>query len=181
MAFENSLLHEKAYNMAMHDSLTGIANRNRFKIEGKILLENAKRDHNFISIAIFDIDHFKRVNDEFGHETGDIVLKNIARTCSEEIRGIDMIARIGGEEFVIILPKTDTDSALIMLERLRKKVESINHDNISRPVTISIGVCAGIPASDDDIDSFLCIADKALYSSKRNGRNMITTLNFKNR
>lgn len=175
MALENSLLHEKAYNMAMADALTGAGSRHRFQIEGRLFFETAKREETELSLAIFDIDHFKSVNDEFGHDIGDKVLKRIASVCSETVRNIDLFARIGGEEFSIIMSKTSANAAFKAMERIREKVKAIEHPELNRPVTISIGIYSAVPSHNGDFNSFTCNADKALYHSKETGRNKTTS------
>ena len=111
IALENSMLHEKAYKMATEDALTGIGNRHRFQMEGRLLFETAIRTESKLSLAIMDIDRFKDVNDEFGHDVGDQVLIRIAAALSAEVRRIDLLARYGGEEFVLILPGSEEDEA----------------------------------------------------------------------
>ncbi len=175
IALENSVLHEKAYKMAMEDALTGLGSRHRMQIEGRLLFNTAIRSHSNISFAMIDIDFFKKVNDEYSHGVGDIVLKNISKTCLEEIRDTDLLARYGGEEFILIMPNTLMDEAGIVLERIRNKVELITHSNIPYQITISIGICSGIPKRDDTMGSFISIADEQLYLSKDNGRNRISS------
>jgi len=175
IALENAMLHEKAYKMAMEDALTGIGNRHRFKMEGRLLFETAIRSETTISIAMLDIDHFKVVNDRFGHDKGDLVLKEIARICSREIRLIDLVARYGGEEFVLVLPGTGAPEAFTAVDRLRRIIEKSSHPEIQQTVTISGGIYSGVPVQNEKISKFLANADIALYKAKNSGRNKVCT------
>ena len=148
MAMERSLLHEKAYAMAMTDSLTALALVTDWKWKGRLLFESAIRNERDICIALLDIDRFKRVNDRYGHDKGDIVLKEIARVCSKEIRAMDSICRFGGEEFVLILPETTKEQARLVLDRLREKVGELNYEGIEGVITVSIGFCSECPFRD---------------------------------
>ncbi len=175
-ALDNSLLHEQAYRMAMEDALTGIGSRHRLQIEGRILFETAIRKNTEISLALLDIDHFKQVNDRYGHDTGDLVLKRIAKTCSGLVRTTDLLARLGGEEFIIVLPETGSETAQQIIQRIRQQIEMIVHPEIGDPVTVSAGVYSGCPDKDHSLGAFQIQADKALYLSKANGRNRVTML-----
>ena len=178
LAMERSMLHEEAYSMAMTDSLTAVGSRHRLELEGRLLFETAIRSDKDISIALLDIDHFKRVNDRYGHDEGDNVLKEIAKSCRSEIRGMDSVFRFGGEEFVLVLPETGADQALPVLDRLRKTVGSIAHPGVAGAVTVSIGFCSGVPSQGQSLKSYLRLADKALYQSKENGRNRVTGCSY---
>ncbi|MBI9108977.1 MAG: GGDEF domain-containing protein [Spirochaetales bacterium] len=174
IALENARLHEKAYKMAMEDALTKIGSRYRFQMEGRIMFETARRAKSSISFIIFDIDHFKKVNDNYGHLSGDSVLQMMAKAVSEEVRIIDLFARYGGEEFVVILPETEDSAALTVFKRINNKLAGINYPRIKERVTVSAGVFSGIPEKDDSMETFVSRADEALYFSKNNGRNRIT-------
>ncbi len=174
IALENALFHEKAYRMAIEDSLTGVGNRHRMQLEGRLLFETAARAEEAISVAILDIDHFKDVNDNFGHDKGDIILKRIAGLCSAELRITDLLVRFGGEEFLIIFPKTDSSEAFTVCERIRKCIASQEHPELDRKVTISIGLYSSVPGNSGAMGSFIAQADKALYHSKTEGRNRTT-------
>lgn len=174
MAMERSMLHEEAYSMAMTDSLTAVGSRHRLEMEGRLLFETAIRNGKEISVALLDIDHFKRVNDRYGHDEGDKVLKNIAGVCSEEIRAMDSLCRFGGEEFVLILPETGEDQARQVLDRLRETIGHLDHPGVEGAVTVSLGFCSGVPSPGQGLDSFLGRADKGLYHSKESGRNRVT-------
>ncbi len=144
-------------------------------MEGRLLFESALRSESEISVVIFDIDHFKKINDEFGHDTGDIILKRISDTCQSEIRIIDLLIRFGGEEFIIILPGTSSEDASSAAERIRIRLENSVYPEIGRSVTVSGGIYSGIPDKTRKLGYFIENADKALYKSKQTGRNRIST------
>jgi diguanylate cyclase (GGDEF)-like protein len=173
-ALENSQLHERTYKMAMEDALTGIGSRHRLQMEGRLLFESAIRSESSLSLAILDIDKFKDVNDTFGHDIGDLVLKRIADTCAQEIRITDLLARLGGEEFIILLPDTTEDKAFQIIDRIRTKVGAIHHPEFDKQVAISAGVYGAVPDKENKLGSYQTKADKALYASKSNGRNRVT-------
>lgn len=163
------LLKEKDY-LAATDPLTGINNRLRF---AKVLHEEADRKRRTrvpMSLIIFDIDHFKRINDTYGHNIGDEVLKTLTRFISGGIRDIDLFARWGGEEFVLLLKDNDCDEAMAVAEKLRMRISSIDFPTVGK-VTCSFGVAAW--KQDDTEASFVARADKALYASKKSGRNQV--------
>jgi diguanylate cyclase (GGDEF)-like protein len=163
------LLKEKDY-LAATDPLTGINNRLRF---AKVLHEEADRKRRTkipMSLIIFDIDHFKRINDTYGHNVGDEVLKTLTRLISGWIRDIDLFARWGGEEFVLLLKDNDCDEAMVVAEKLRSQIASVSFPAVGK-VTCSFGVTAW--KQDDTEASFVARADKALYASKNGGRNQV--------
>ena len=123
---------------------------------------------------MMDIDHFKKINDNYGHSVGDIVLRNIALTLKHTIREIDITARIGGEEFAFILPETDADEAAQLAERLRSNIQnmSIEHNGNTLNITASFGVSVS-KATEQTLESLLTQADDALYIAKKKGRNQI--------
>jgi diguanylate cyclase (GGDEF)-like protein len=152
--------------LAETDQLTGIANRRRtsFVLEQTLLL--ARETGHPMSVAMFDIDHFKRINDTYGHHTGDEVLKRVAAGAAAELRSGDTIGRFGGEEFVIVLPDAAADAASKVAERVR---HAIGMDNCTPGVTVSIGVAE--MALGETCDALLRRADDALYDAKNEGRN----------
>lgn len=176
---ENSWLYSRLYknikNMTITDGLTSVYNHKY--IIGLVNQEfsRAKRYKHNISIIMFDIDFFKKINDTFGHQTGDVVLREIAAIINRAIRKSDVVGRYGGEEFTIILPETDTNDALLFAERLREKVESYNFFNPSDPlkITASMGVATFPAHGMDDPKSFIKCADQALYAAKESGRNRV--------
>lgn len=164
----------KLEKLAFVDSLTGAINRRRFEELSKIEIARVMRYEHDLSILMLDIDHFKLVNDTHGHAAGDKVLVDFTNTCKEMLRDIDIVARIGGEEFVILLPETDRDGAVIFAERLRKTIldSSSIIDNNEIKYTVSIGIALYMEG-DKTIDTILQRADEALYSAKNTGRNKV--------
>tara|TARA_R110000868_G_scaffold152486_2_gene377180 strand:+ start:1481 stop:2626 length:1146 start_codon:yes stop_codon:yes gene_type:complete len=159
---------QQAIVMAETDQLTGIANRRRASFVLDQIIVSAQQSPASASIAIFDIDHFKRINDTYGHQCGDEVLKRVAADAARCLRSGDTIGRLGGEEFVIILPGANAETALQVAERVRTAVERGGRNSA---VTISIGVAE--LASGETADAVLRRADCALYVAKREGRNTL--------
>ncbi|MNP25795.1 Response regulator PleD [compost metagenome] len=163
-------LNANLVELSVTDKLTGLKNRRYFqeKIEDQIILYR-KVDKPF-SVILLDIDHFKKVNDTWGHQTGDDVLERLAKILQAYSRKGDIVARYGGEEFVLILPDMDIDEAKAIAERLRTAVAGSIWNTGS--ITISIGIATFTPT--DSNATILKKADQALYASKENGRNRIT-------
>ncbi len=157
-------------DLSVRDPLTGIFNRKKFNEEFLREIERAQRYRRPLSLIMLDIDHFKNVNDTYGHQAGDMVLHQLVKIVSENIRKTDIFARYGGEEFVVILPETVITEAFDLAEKLRNLIEE-NKNPQFHSITCSFGV-AEISASDDD-HSFLARSDSALYSAKKNGRNRV--------
>ncbi|BCB26825.1 hypothetical protein SKTS_17110 [Sulfurimicrobium lacus] len=161
--------------LASTDYLTGLPNRRHFFTQMETELARMQRlDGERAAVLMLDLDHFKRVNDHFGHATGDALLKHFATLMKDELRKIDSLGRVGGEEFAILLPAADPEAARSFAERLRQKVEEtplvLNGQPI--PITVSIGV-AIMEATDGSADAALIRADKALYRAKEGGRNRV--------
>lgn len=152
------------------DNLTGIKNRYYFDERIKEEVDLAKRQKVSFSLLLFDLDHFKLVNDNFGHDVGDKVLKRVTDAVSKILRSYDIFARWGGEEFVVLMPNTTEAEAVPAAEKIRKTVEDIIHTDIEK-ITISIGIAIWEP--DDDVDRIFVKADKALYTAKNQGRNRV--------
>ncbi|HEY1613220.1 MAG TPA: PleD family two-component system response regulator [Rhizomicrobium sp.] len=162
--------------MAVTDQLTGLHNRRYMTRHLDTLMADAASSGRPIAFLIIDIDHFKAVNDSFGHDVGDEVLREFAGRISANVRGIDLACRFGGEEFVIVMPDTEPSLAYTVAERLRTSVEktpfSISCSPNALNVTISIGM-AGSDRPDDTAEALLRRADQALYRAKRDGRNRV--------
>ncbi len=173
IALENARLHGETYKLAMEDALTGIGSRHAFDLNSRYLFEKARREEKHISAAMLDLDHFKKVNDEFGHQTGDIVLREIARTCEEGLRATDTIARYGGEEIVILFPETPVNTAQEIVERIRKEVAELRYEGMNRSVTISAGISGCLPEKSSSLSGIIHEADAALYKAKNKGRNCV--------
>ena len=171
---KKSLLHELE-KQAHIDYLTGVNNRRYFMQQAELELARTKRYNTHLSILTMDIDLFKQVNDNYGHKVGDQVLKKLAAICSEALREIDIIGRVGGEEFAILLPETDKTNALDAAERLRAAIADnlIPIENgLPIRMTVSIGV-ASLTSNDDNLDVLLSQSDEALYEAKKSGRNKV--------
>lgn len=157
------------------DYLTGVSNRRHFMALAELELNRSIRYDNPLSIFMMDIDHFKKINDSHGHKAGDSVLKKLAEVCRETLRQVDIIGRIGGEEFAILLPETEQTEAAEAAERLRESVAKVKvplEGGLPLHFTISIGV-ASLISRDDNIDVLLNLADNALYKAKESGRNKV--------
>jgi len=175
-AIENARLYAQVQEQARTDALTGLNNRGEFQRQLKEEEERSRRYHRSFSLLILDIDHFKTVNDRYGHQAGDEVLCALAARLREQIRPVDHAARYGGEEFVVILPETTSEGALALAERLRTAVAGTAvpvTEGRTIPVTISIGV-ATFPADAGSETALIAAADAALYVAKQRGRNRIS-------
>lgn len=172
-----NFMYSHTRHLSLTDALTGLYNRRHLDSNLEREFLRSKRYNNNLSIAMIDIDFFKRVNDTYGHLCGDYVLKEVAYMILDTLRKTDMVFRCGGEEFVALLTETPLEKALIPLERLRKRIEEypFEYNNNKFQVTISIGVNS-TESGVDTAGEFLDGADKALYSAKNNGRNQIKTL-----
>jgi diguanylate cyclase len=161
---------------SLRDVLTGIPNRLAY--EERIFSELArfKRYGQGFLCLVVDVDHFKKVNDTFGHSAGDRVLKIIAEVMQDNIRAADFVARFGGEEFVILMPETDMKAGKKVAEKLRRKIEKCDFYYRDNPVKISISGGLAESQPDDTADAIFERADKALYEAKKAGRNLIVSL-----
>jgi diguanylate cyclase (GGDEF)-like protein len=179
IAIENAKLYELATELSITDELTGLANRRHFHDILNREFTLTQRYSSSLSLIMIDIDHFKKYNDCHGHLQGDVVLKKVATTLLHNTRGIDLACRFGGEEFVILLPKTTTTGALIAAEKLRSVIETETFagESESQPegrLTLSLGV-ASYPDDTSDIHHLLELADQALYMAKQQGRNRVVS------
>ncbi|MBE0603474.1 MAG: GGDEF domain-containing protein, partial [Deltaproteobacteria bacterium] len=162
--------------MNHRDSLTGTYNRRFFTGRLKEEFERHKRYKRPMSMLMIDIDHFKLVNDNYGHQCGDHILKSVCGSVQSALRKVDFLARYGGEEFCCILPETTFENSMVLAERIRAIVESTVYDYEGQAVrvTVSIGV-PGTPGPDDSPGTFLKNADDALYKAKGIGRNVVAS------
>ena len=161
---------ESFANAATHDGLTGLCDHTTFKHCLKDELERLTRYGGCLSLVMFDIDHFKNVNDTHGHAEGDAVLREISDIIRMEIRRLDTAARYGGEEFAAILPEVSKEEAYVFAERLRLHIEK-DFTKGSIPITISLGISTLNSGNDETVESFVKMADSKLYEAKNNGRN----------
>jgi two-component system cell cycle response regulator len=166
--------YEQSLSMALTDSLTGVFNRRYVSAHLPRLMERSWESQKPVAILMFDIDHFKAVNDTYGHGVGDEVLREVANRTNRNLRNFDLVARYGGEEFIVVMPDTDRDAAYAVAERLRRRVGeetfAVSTQAAEITVTISIGV-AVVEGVGDTADAILKRADDALYQAKRSGRN----------
>jgi diguanylate cyclase (GGDEF)-like protein len=174
IAIENARLFGEVQRLATKDSLTGIHNRRHFFELAGQEFKRSLRYRIALSAIMLDIDHFKKVNDNYGHIIGDLVLTKVAACCLENIRDVDILSRYGGEEFAIILPETNLQAASEAAERLRQNIAKLPILTSQAPikVTVSLGV-ATVDAKTPDILSLLSRADDALYMAKSQGRNRV--------
>lgn len=156
---------------ANHDQLTGLYNRQKFHSIFSKELNRTKRYKHDLSLIIFDIDFFKIINDTCGHETGDKVLRDVALVTNETVRQSDSVVRWGGEEFIVLLPETNLDSAMLVATKIKETLEERELDYIDSKVTASFGVTQ--LNDDDNENTFINRADQALYEAKRSGRNRV--------
>ena len=172
MAITIAGLFEEIKAQAVTDGLTGLYNRRYFEEYLKKEVTRALRQQQPFSIIGLDLDHLKQINDKFGHAYGDLAIKTVADVLKKNARSIDTAARMGGEEFNVILPGVDSTGAMIAAERIRKALEDQELDTIGH-ITASIGVATFLEHS-DNIEDILELTDQAMYQSKRNGRNQVT-------
>lgn len=167
-------LEAQLRKVAERDGLTGLDARSHFMTRAQALLRRSRRDKAPFSLFMIDVDHFKAINDNWGHSQGDRVLTAIAETCKQSLRPQDVIGRFGGEEFIVALPETHLKDAQMVAERLQRKVAELpvmeampNHR-----LTVTIGI-AGVLDEETDLDSLINQADQALYAGKHGGRNRV--------
>jgi diguanylate cyclase (GGDEF)-like protein len=170
LALRNAWLLEQVQHLAATDGLTGLANRSTFQRTLGLEVARSQRTGEPVSLLLLDLDHFKHLNDTWGHQTGDEVLRRVAAVLDESCRGFDLPARYGGEEFAVVLPSTSLDQAVSVAERLREMMAGAL---IEPSVTISVGV-ATVPHTATSAEDLVRAADEALYASKRGGRDRVS-------
>lgn len=174
----NALRYQEALHLAMIDSLTGVGNRAALDLALHRELHLAERYKTEFSMLVLDVDHFKHVNDQFGHTHGDEVLKEVVQCVAQLCRSSDLLFRYGGEEFVILLSKTDGPGARVIAERVRRGVEErvyAGKGQERQAVTVSIGIGTRRMEGEPTINSLFDRADRALYQAKKAGRNRVIT------
>lgn len=176
IAIENAELHMEVERQAVTDGLTGVANRRSFNDSLVKEFERAKRYGQPLSLAVIDLDFLKKINDTYGHMTGDEAIKSIGYVLRESSRSIDITARYGGEEFCVLLPNTDIEMAEQLAERLRRIIRETEIDGPGA-LSASIGV-ASYPLHADGADALFLRADEALYRAKQDGRNLVRVSNL---
>lgn len=171
-------IYTRTKYLSMTDELTGLSNRRCFDTTFEKEYLRAKRYKNKLTLVMFDIDHFKQVNDTYGHQCGDFILQQVANAALQTFRKTDSVFRFGGEEFTVILTETDINQAIIPLERFRKTVETLNLYYQNQPIHITVSI--GAFQLEDYITSkeeFLLKSDQALYEAKNSGRNQTVLFN----
>ena len=172
---ELSTANQQLAELSRRDNLTGLFNRQVLNEELDRLLAQAKRSQQPIAMLMLDLDHFKQVNDQYGHLTGDACLQHTAQRMQQRMRGNDLLVRFGGEEFAVVLSDTDVAGALDLAEQLREDLAShpCQHQGLSIALSLSIGVYALIPDANSNREQLLQHADQALYQAKAAGRNQV--------
>jgi diguanylate cyclase (GGDEF)-like protein len=167
----SNILRRRAEMRARRDALTGAMNRASFTNHSQREIEQHRIVKSNVSLLFIDVDHFKRINDTYGHDTGDQALKRIIHLTRDCLRNSDTVARWGGEEFVVLLPATDLKGALLVAEKIRHRIDAGHFDELANGlhVTVSIG-CAEM-CSSEGFDEIVARADRALYEAKHRGRN----------
>jgi diguanylate cyclase (GGDEF)-like protein/PAS domain S-box-containing protein len=175
IAIENRYAHEELERRAYTDDLTGLANRRYFLEQAESELTRTLRYDRELSILMIDLDHFKLVNDTYGHKVGDLVLQRLSELCRATLRDVDIVGRIGGEEFAVLLPETGSEQAMEAAERLRAALAAAHvtlNGGLPLRSTASFGVTT-LREKDTNIDTLLNQADQALYRAKNEGRNRV--------
>ncbi len=173
-AIKNALLFDQTKQLSLTDQLTGLANRRYFEAKMEYEFSRFKRYERPFSLVMLDIDHFKKVNDTYGHQSGDMVLEKLGKIISDFLRKSDFAARYGGEEFAILMPETTKENACFAAERLRKKVEEEVFEINTEPDRIKLTISLGTAEATKDMENWhqlVEMADKALYMAKQSGRN----------
>jgi diguanylate cyclase (GGDEF)-like protein len=172
IALEHARLHQEIQDLAITDPLTNIYNRRGLERWGQYEIDRAKRFSSSLSAIYFDLDHFKDINDTYGHDAGDEVLREVVKSCQRVIRKIDIFSRIGGEEFFIILPETSLPIAFHVAERIRKTVagQSLSANSHKIKITISLGVVE-LNENMAELADLVNAADQYMYRAKQSGRN----------
>lgn len=175
IAISNASLYHGARQLAITDELTGVYNRRGFMELGQREVSFAKRYHRPLSLVWMDFDHLKTINDNFGHDLGDLALKTIIGKCKANVREIDVVGRYGGDEFLFLLPETETAGAYLVAERMRMLTSNIKftHQEKTYHLTASFGV-AMLNQQNPDLESLLKASDEAMYSAKHAGRNCVS-------
>ena len=172
-------IYTRTKYLSITDELTGLSNRRYFDSNFEKEFLRAQRYSNKLTLVMFDIDHFKKVNDTYGHQCGDFILKQVSNAALQTFRKTDTVFRFGGEEFVVILTETDIEQSKIPLERFRKTIETLdlNYQNQQVNITVSIGACQLNPEIKTK-EELLEMTDKALYKAKNSGRNQVVFSNL---
>jgi len=170
-------LNKDLSRLAMLDPLTGVSNRRTMTELANKAIAASKRHGRALSLLILDIDHFKRINDQFGHEAGDLALCRFVQLVREMMRESDVIARLGGEEFVLILPDSDERAALAVAERIRQRLDNSDFSISGWPVPLRASIGVGTLGPEvSNLETLLRETDRAMYEAKRSGRNRVVAV-----
>jgi two-component system cell cycle response regulator len=169
-------LHEQIYQNTIKDNLTGLSNRFHLDQELEREFVRSHRHGRALSLLVIDVDFFKRVNDEYGHHVGDVVLRAVADVIRGSVRSGDVVARYGGEELVVLLPETELRQAVSVAEKLRQSIEArkVHYRDVTARVTVSVG-CAELRDRDSSPEDFFARCDASVYTAKQAGRNCVRT------
>ncbi|WP_337840279.1 GGDEF domain-containing protein [Rheinheimera sp.] len=173
LLINQSKRNRRLHHLAMTDELTQVANRRRILQRAESLRLQAEHNHTALAVCLLDIDHFKQVNDRYGHDSGDWVLQQVAQSCQQLLRKDDGLGRTGGEEFLLLFPETELADAVAAADRLRLAVQALQFGMIDAElqVRVSLGLAMLLPG--ENLTSLISRADKALYQAKANGRNQV--------
>jgi two-component system, cell cycle response regulator len=166
---------DRSLELAITDQLTGLYNRRFINAQLGPLVQRAQCGGDPVSVMIVDLDHFKRINDAHGHDVGDAILREFAVRLASNVRPSDFACRFGGEEFVVIMPRTTGDVACLAAERLRRQIcaAPFQASRLAGPLDVTISIGVATAEADDDFDTLLKRADEGLYEAKRAGRNRV--------
>ncbi|MFN3416883.1 MAG: GGDEF domain-containing protein [Caldimonas sp.] len=173
MFFELERARRRVALLAVTDELTGCYNRRHFMERAEVELLRSRRHGLDMALVLIDADGFKQVNDTYGHQCGDELLRQMALRCRASLRGTDVLARFGGEELVLLLPQTDLAGAMAIAERIRKQVQALSLDWRGQTITLTVSLGVAALRCHPDIDALIRDADHALYEAKRAGRNRV--------
>ncbi len=175
VVLENALTHQEVERLSITDGLTGVFNRSYITERMEAEFARAQRYHSELSLLMIDVDHFKQINDHYGHQVGDQALIAVADALRRTMRGSDLLGRYGGEEFVVLLPQTGGTDGQVTAEKVRQTIEQLRLSALGgQPVTVSIGLAA-YPDDIGSLDDLIRKADEALYRAKAEGRNRVIT------
>jgi diguanylate cyclase (GGDEF)-like protein len=173
-ALKRARLFQEVQSLAITDPLTGLQNRRSLFDLGRIELARSQRMDRPFCCLMLDLDHFKTINDNYGHPVGDQVVQEFARRCKSSVREVDLIGRYGGEEVVILLPETDSETAMKVAERLRTSIEKTPIRISDRELQITVSI--GVSRRDEhtlELETLIARADQAMYVAKYKGRNQV--------
>jgi len=173
LTIRHTALVDELRESSTHDELTGLANRRLLATRLEREIARARRYDTDLALLMLDIDHFKQLNDRFGHPVGDAVLRDIAQVLEEGVRTVDTVARAGGEEFVVLLPRTDGDAASRVADKLRARIAAHDVDELDGKARITISLGVAVLDAGETADALLARADRALYDAKEAGRDRV--------